>query len=42
MTREQMIYCKIGQAACNVVGATMVLAMFIAPCVVAGYIASLI
>ena len=42
MTREQKIYCKIGQTVCNVIGATMVLAMFIAPCVVAGYIASLI
>lgn len=42
MTREQKIYCKIGQAVCNLIGATIVLAMFIAPCVVAGYITSLI
>lgn len=42
MSREQKIYCKIGQAVCNVIGATMVFAMFIAPCVVAEYIASLI
>ena len=41
MTREQKIYCKIGQAICNLIGTTMVLAMFIAPCVVADYIANL-
>ncbi len=42
MSREQKIYCKIGQAVCNVIGATMVLAMLIVPCVLAGYITSLI
>ena len=42
MTREQKIYCKIGQAVCNVIGATMFFAMLIVPCMVAGYIASLI
>lgn len=42
MSREQKIYCKIGQAVCNVIGATMFFAMLIVPCVVAGYITSLI
>lgn len=42
MTKEQKIYCKIGQAVCNLVGATMFLAIPMAACALAGYIASLI
>ena len=41
MSREQKIYCKIGQAVCNVIGATMFFTMLIVPCVLAGYIANL-
>ena len=42
MSREQKIYCKIGQAVCNLVGATMFLAIPMAASVLAGYITSLI
>lgn len=42
MTKEQKIYCKIGQAVCKVIGATMFFAMLIMPCVLAGYITNLI
>lgn len=42
MTREQKIYCKIGQTVCNVIGATMFLAIPMAACSLAGYITSLI
>ena len=41
MTREQKIYCKIGQAVCNVVGATMFVAIPMAACTLAGYMANL-
>ena len=41
MTREQKIYCKIGQAVCNVIGATMFVAIPMATCALAGYIANL-
>lgn len=41
MSREQKIYCKIGQAVCNVVGATMFVAIPMATCALAGYLASL-
>lgn len=42
MTREQKIYCIIGQAVCNLIGATMFFAIPMATCALAGYIASLI
>lgn len=42
MTREQKIYCKIGQAVCNVIGATIFFAIPMAACALAGYITSLI
>ena len=41
MTREQKIYCKIGQAVCNVIGGTMFVAIPMAACALAGYIANL-
>ena len=42
MTKEQKIYCKIGQAVCNVVGGTLFVAIPIIVCNIAGYIASLL
>ena len=41
MSREQKIYCKIGQAVCNVAGATLFVAIPMAVCNLAGYIANL-
>lgn len=42
MTKEQKIYCKIGQAVCKVIGATMFFAIPMATCALAGYITNLI
>lgn len=41
MSREQKIYCKIGQAVCNVVGATLFVAVPMIACNLAGYISNL-
>ena len=42
MTKEQKMYCKIGQAVCNVAGATLFVAIPMLVCNLAGYIASLL
>ena len=41
MSREQKKYYIIGQAVCNVVGATMFVAIPMATCALAAYLASL-
>ena len=41
MSREQKIYCKIGQAVCNLVGATLFVAVPMIACNLAGYISNL-
>lgn len=41
MSREQKIYCKIGQAVCKLVGATIFVAIPMAVCILAEYIANL-
>lgn len=41
MTKEQKIYCKIGQAVCSVIGGALFIAIPMAICNLGGYIASL-
>lgn len=41
MTKEQKMYCKIGQAVCNVVGAILFIVTPMALCELAGYITTL-
>lgn len=41
MSREQKIYCKIGQAVCSIAGAALFVAIPMAVCNLGGYIASL-
>lgn len=41
MSREQKIYCKIGQAVCSIAGSALFIAIPMAVCNLGGYIASL-
>ena len=40
--QERNMYCKIGQAVCNLVGALMFVGIPILGCIATGYIANLI
>ena len=41
MNREQKIYCKVGQAVCNLFGAAMFFGIPVLGCNLAGYITAL-